>query len=121
MKQTRVKSRIRIFSTELKKEIVKDIEHGRYTVKEISEDYLVSKTSIYKWLNKYSRYLKSQNRLVVEKQSEQKRNQELKNRLKELERIVGQKQLEIDYLNRLINEANKIYKADIKKNFDTKS
>lgn len=44
---------------------------------------------------------------------------ELQKRIAELERIVGQKQLNIDYLEKMIDLAGEHYNIDIKKNFDT--
>ena len=41
-------------------------------------------------------------------------------RLAELERIVGQKQLEIDFLNKLLEIGSKELDFDIKKNFSPK-
>ena len=43
----------RIFSDEFKKEKVMGIEAGTLTIAELSRDYSVSSTSIYKWLYLY--------------------------------------------------------------------
>jgi hypothetical protein len=40
-------------------------------------------------------------------------------RIKEMERIIGQKQLQIDYLEKMIELANNEFDIDIKKNSDT--
>jgi transposase-like protein len=109
-----------MFSEELRKEVVKEIERGEMTVLQASREHGVSTKSIYQWLRRYSRYLKGEKRIVVEKESESKRREELQKQNAELERIIGQKQLEIDFLNRLIEKANEEYKVDIKKNFGTK-
>jgi hypothetical protein len=52
--------------------------------------------------------------------SEATKSQELQKRLAELERIVGQKQLEIDFLNKLLEIGSKELDFDIKKNFSSK-
>ena len=39
--------RIRIFSEEVKKKIVKDLEHQLINISEVSREYEVSRTSIY--------------------------------------------------------------------------
>jgi hypothetical protein len=44
---------------------------------------------------------------------------ELHKRIEELERIVGQKQLNIDFLEKMIELATDQYGIEIKKNFDT--
>ncbi len=86
----------RTFSTEFKKEKVSLIESGKLSVKELSEVYEVSHTAIYKWIKKFST-LEHTERIVIEKISEEKKNKELLERIKELERAVGRKQLEVDY------------------------
>jgi hypothetical protein len=50
-------------------------------------------------------------------ESEATKTIQLNQRVAELERIVGQKQMEIDYLNKLIEFAGKKYEVDLKKNF----
>jgi len=52
----------------------------------------------------------------MEMDSEQYRSKALEKRVAELEAAVGRKQLEIDYLNKLIEIAGKDLGADLKKN-----
>ena len=86
----------RTFSTEFKKEKVSLLDSGKISVRELSKIYEVSPTAIYKWKRKYSK-LPQTERLVIEKTSEEQKNKDLIERIKELERAVGRKQLEIDY------------------------
>ncbi len=86
----------RTFSTAFKKEKVALIEQGKITVSELSAIYEVSGTAIYKWIKKFSK-LGAGERVVIEKVSEEEKNRELLKRISELERIVGKKQLELDY------------------------
>jgi hypothetical protein len=51
--------------------------------------------------------------------SSKKKLKELHVRIQELERIVGQKQLNIDFLEKMIEIAKEHYGIDIKKNSDT--
>lgn len=44
----------RVFSLTLKKEKVKLIDEGKITVKQVSDLYDVSQTSVYNWIRKYS-------------------------------------------------------------------
>ena len=55
--------------------------------------------------------------VVVEKKSEARKVEELKRQIKELERIIGQKQIQIDFKDKMIELAEKQYKLDIKKKF----
>jgi len=52
--------------------------------------------------------------------SEEAKNLALLRQIADLERVVGQKQLEIDFLEKMINIASNNLKVDIKKNFDTR-
>lgn len=108
----------RHFSESFKISKVKEIESGVTRVTDIKKEYDVSYTSIYKWIRKYGMSKKNkQERLVVETQSDVIKLQELRKRLAELERIVGQKQLQIDFKEKMIELAEEYYGVDIKKKF----
>jgi len=107
--------RNRTFSNELKRSIVKDLEHGIVTVAEIKHRYEVSGTSIYNWIYKYSSYSKRGEKVVVEKKSEARKNLELKNKIHELERLLGQKQIEIEFMKKMIELAETEHGIDFKK------
>jgi len=106
----------RIFSDKLKKKIVKDIETGKVSVTAVSREYQVSIASIYLWLKKFSGHLHSSTTLVMQMDSEQYRSKELEKKVIELEAALGRKQMEVDYLNKLIEIAGEELGTDIKKN-----
>jgi hypothetical protein len=54
--------------------------------------------------------------MVIEDKSESYRTKELEKQLKDAEAALGRKQMEIDFLNKLIEFADEEYKIDIKKN-----
>jgi len=110
----------RIFSDALKRDIVDQIEQEKLGVSAASREYSVDPASIYNWLNKFSRNLKRGQIIVVEKESEQRKSQELRTKIAELERIIGQKQMEIDFLNKVIEIGSEEVKVDIKKKFGGK-
>ena len=110
----------RIFSDALKRDVVEQIEQEKIGVFAASREYSVDPASIYNWLNKFSRNLKKGQVIVVEKESEQRKNQELRAKIAELERIIGQKQMEIDFLNKVIEIGSEEVKVDIKKKFGGK-
>ena len=105
----------RIFDLSLKLDIVKKIERGEITVRAVSRVYGVSCTAVYKWLQKYSRLYKKQTRVIVEDKSLSKKNAELRARIAMLERSLGQKQLRIDYLEKVVDVASKDLGMDIEK------
>ncbi len=105
----------RVFDLDLKLDLVRQIENGKLSVSEVSKIYKVSPTAIYKWLHKYSELHQSQIRVVVEKKSISKKQKELEARIKELEQAVGQKQMRVDYLEKLLEVASDRLGEDIEK------
>ena len=110
----------RYFSDTFKRQKVKELNNRLISVTELSKLYNVSPQSIYRWLHKYSPGLKRGEIQVVQMQSESQKTKELLKRLAELEQIVGQKQLHIDYLEKLIEIGSQELKLDLKKSFGTK-
>jgi len=90
------------------------------TVSELSKQYHVSAAAVYKWLHKYS-YLYQNNIVVVEKAiSNSERSKQKDQKIESLEKLVGQKQISIEYLEMLLTKASEHFDVDIKKNFGTK-
>jgi len=113
--------RVRHFSDTFKSDKVKEIESGQLKISELVKEYEVSPTSINRWINKYGTMKeKKPSKLIVESDSDTKKVLELQKRVAELERIVGQKQILIDFKDKMIEIAEEHYKVDIKKNFSTK-
>lgn len=122
MKQSNQKLAIResrIFSESLKKQIVKDLVNKRLTISQVVIEHQVSRGSVYRWLYEYSPEHNRKCTLVVQMKSEEQMKYELQQRLAELERIVGQKQLEIDFLNKLLEVGSKELGFDLKKSFSS--
>ena len=105
----------RVFDLDLKLELVTKVEQGKVTVREISKLYGVSTTGVRKWLYKYSHLYKKQTRVIVEGKSISKKNQELSDRIKELERVLGQKQMRVEYLEKLLEVASERLEEYIEK------
>lgn len=105
----------RIFDLDIKLSIVRKIEKGELRVVEVSRLYEVSQTAVRKWLYKYSDLYQKQIRVVVEKKSISKKYKEQQDRIKELERALGQKQLRLDYLEKLLEQASSRLGEDIEK------
>jgi transposase len=109
--------RKRYFSEEFKRRRVDELEHKLTTVADICKAYEVSDTAVYKWIYTYSRMRKKLERQVVESESESVRFNKVQERIKELERVIGQKQLLIDFQQKVIELAEVEYGIDIKKKF----
>lgn len=114
----RVKSR-KIYSEDFKLKIVKFYETGEHSVCELEKIYDISNPTIYKWIYKYSKYNKKSVKVVEFKNSEMSKINEMQARIAELEQALGQKQMNIDYLEKMIELAKQEYDIDIKKNSNT--
>ena len=110
----------RIFSEAFKREKVKDLIEKRISIKQLCGLYEVSRTAVYNWLYTYSPHHEQKTTLVVQMESEAHKSQMLQQRVAELERVIGQKQLELDFLNKLFEIGSQELGFDIKKNLSTK-
>jgi transposase len=110
----------RYFSEEFKRRKVSEIDRNLISISELSRTYQVSKTAIYKWIYRYSRMRKKQEKQVVESKSDSKQLLALREQVKELERIIGEKQVKLDFQDKMIELAEQQYKVDIKKKFSGK-
>jgi transposase len=110
----------RYFSEEFKRQKVSDIEKKLVSIGQVCRQYQVSRTSVSKWLKKYSPMRKKREKMVYESDSDALKVKQMQERIKELERAVGQKQLKIDFLEKMIEIAGEDLKVDIKKKLSTK-
>lgn len=111
---------IRCFSESFKKGKVREIERNLTSVRIVSNEYEVSIAAVYKWLNKYSLFRKRQVRQIIEPMSDSEKIKELRAKIQELERIVGQKQIELEFKEKMIEIAEQMYSVDIKKKLGSK-
>ena len=109
----------RIYSEEFKREIVNDFESGRFSVLQLKKLHSISDVTIYKWIYKFSTFNEKGSRVVEKKNSSLEKLKTLEARVKELEGIVGRKQIAIDYLEKTIEIASEELNVDIKKNSNT--
>lgn len=105
----------RNFSVDFKKKKVRELERNITSIPDICKTYSVSRTSVYRWIYKYSAMAKKQVKQVVESKSDTQKIKALEERIKELERIIGQKQLLLEFKDKMIEIAEATYNVDIKK------
>ena len=110
----------RIFSEAFKREKVAEIISGQTTILQLSKLWGVDRSAIYLWIHKYSPQHPKGTTMVVQKDSEASKVLELQAKVAELERIIGQKQLQIDFNEKLIELASKELEIEIKKKFNLK-
>lgn len=108
----------RSFSESFKIKKVQELKSGQTRIFEIVREYSVSRSSVYKWINKYGMSNKKKpDRLIIEPSSDTLKIQSLRKRVAELERIVGQKQIQLEFNKKMIDLAEDHYQIDIKKKF----
>ena len=110
--------RMRNFSEEFKRQKVREIESKISTIAEISRTYDVTAMNVSRWIKKYSNNYMKGVRTIVESESDTRKLIEQAKRIAELERIVGQKQILIDFQFKMMELAEKEYQIDIKKKFE---
>lgn len=109
----------RTFSPTLRKEVVRLVESGKLSIAAASREYQVSKTTIYRWIHRYSTYNKKGAVLVVDKDSQSEKLKQMQQKIAELEQAVGHKQMQIDYYEKFIDLASEEVGQDLKKKYDS--
>ena len=108
----------RVYSEEFKKGIVASFEKGEFSVPQLEKLFGVRNVTIYNWVYKYSSFNEKGCRIVEMAESSQNKLKELAKKVKELEQLVGQKQIAIEYLEKMIELAKTDLNIDIKKNYN---
>ena len=105
----------RVFSEEYQRELVRLFEAGKFSVHQLGRLYGIQNSVIYRWIYKYSQFNERGYRVIEMKESSSAKLKAMEQRIKELEKIVGQKQIKIDFLEEMIDVAKEKLKIDIKK------
>ena len=116
-KSQRQMRKMRIFSEAFKKEKVQEYLENKVSVQQISDLYKVSRSAIYLWIYKYSN-LEPGVKTVVQMESEEQKSKYLMQRVAELERVVGQKQLLLDLDEKVFELLNEELGYDVKKKYE---
>jgi transposase len=112
--------RRRTFSEEFKRKKVREIEQKITTIAEVSREYDVRASNVSKWLLTYSNNHMKGVRTIVESESDTRKLIDQQQKIAELERIIGQKQLMIDFQAKMIELTEQEYGIDIKKKLEKK-
>ncbi len=107
----------RRYTEEFKKSLVASFEKGEFSVPQLEKLYGIRNTNIYNWVYKYSNFNEKGCRIVEMESSDQNKLKELTKKVKDLEQMVGQKQIAIEYLEKMIELAKTDLNIDIKKNY----
>lgn len=112
--------RRRHFSDEIRRNVVREFREGKHTVKELSELYHVSHQSIYSWIHKFSPTDEPTITVVEMADSSDKKRKDLQQQIADLQRALGQKQIKLDFYEKMMDLAKQEYGLDLKKNSSTK-
>lgn len=110
----------REFSIEIRKKAVRDFRSGKYTVKELADLYHCSQQAVYTWIYKLSPADSPKVNVVDMSESSDKKVKQMQQKIAELERALGQKQIKIDFYEKMAELAKDNYGIDLKKNSSTK-
>lgn len=110
-----IERRTRYFSEDFKRKKVDELDKKLITISELCREYAVSTTAVYKWIYKYSLMRKKSIKLVVESESDTAKISGLRQHIAELERLLGQKQFEIDFMRKQMEIVSEDYGVDFKK------
>ena len=105
----------RQFSEDFKRSLVSEYERGESTVLELSRRYQICFQNIYRWIRRYSLYQEKGYVIVEKHKSKEEALKAALARVSELEQLVGQKQIKLEYLEKLIELADAEYGLDLKK------
>src|SRR5687767_2452605 len=92
----------RVFSEEYQRELVRLFESGKFSVRQLGTLYGIQNSVIYRWIYKYSQFNERGYRVIEMKESSNSKVKAMEQRIKELEKIIGQKQIKIDFLEEMI-------------------
>lgn len=115
LKLTAYERQTRYFSEEFKRKKVEELDKKVCTIAEICREYSVSATAVYKWIYRYSVMKKKGVKMVIEPLSDTTKIEALKKHIAELEQLLGQKQFEVEFMQKQMQIASEQYGIDFKK------
>lgn len=110
-KMSTIKTR-RIYSEGFKKSKVEQIEKGEITALQLSKMLgLQSSSTIYEWIKKYSKRSLNE-KVVIETESDYLRFVELEKQTAQMEQMIGQQQIKLQFYEELIAQIRAHYGED---------
>lgn len=119
LKMTTEERRRRRFSPSFKEKKVREIQQKQTTISQVCRQYQVAAITVYRWISSYGDSYQKESRMIVELESDTRVILEQRKRIAELERIIGQKQVQLDFTEKMIELAEETYGVDIKKKFNS--
>lgn len=106
----------RQFSEQIKRQAVADFRSGKHTARELADLYHCAYQTIYTWIYKYSPGDSPGINVVEMSKSADQKVKDLQAKIADLEQLVGQKQIKVDFLEKMIELAEDEYDLNLKKN-----
>lgn len=113
------KKKRQTYSEEFRKEKVFQLESGEVRLVDLVKMYGISYPTLYNWKEKYGR-LPAGDVVVLEKDSEFRKNKELRAQISSMEGLIGRQQMELDYYKQVVKQASANLSIDIEKKFNPK-
>jgi|SRR6056297_265972 transposase-like protein len=110
----------KIYSEQIKRKVVDDFRSGHHTALELADLYHCHPQTIYNWIYKYSPGDSPQINVIEMSESADQKVKDLQAKIAEMERLVGQKQIKVDFLEKMIELAEQEYDLDVKKSSSSK-
>ena len=110
----------RIFSEKFKRAIVKEYTSGNFKVGQLCKIHQLHNQNVYNWIYKYSNISKPEKVIVELKKSTTQKLTDYEKRIAELEKLIGRKQVEIEYLKKIKEVADDELGTNLKKTLNTK-
>lgn len=110
----------RQFSATLKQSIVDQFDRGQLSAIQISREYSVSESTVYRWIYTYSRHNTKGTIIVMDKKKQANEVQTLKQRIAELERTIGTKQMQLDYYEMYVKTMDELAPEELKKKWKSR-
>lgn len=110
----------REFSEQIRRKVVNEFRSGKYTALELADLYHCSSQTIYNWIYKYSPGDSPQVNVVEMSESADQKVKDLQQKVADLERALGQKQIKVDFYEKMLELAEEQYDLDLKKNSSSK-
>ena len=104
------------YSMAFKQKVIREIESGKYSLREASKIYSISDQSLYNWLRKLGKNHLIGKIVRIEMKGEADRIKQLEAEKKELESALAKAHLKIITLESTMEVAEEKYKIDFKKN-----
>lgn len=118
-KQPKLLLKRKRYALAFKKAIVQDFESGQYSAQQLARLHGIALQSVYNWIHQLSQLNQKGLRIVEYANSSQEKLRQLERKVADLERRLGQKQVQLDLQNKLIEIASEELGMDLKKSFST--